>query len=82
MKKVKIIIIYTISGLLFLIFILLSVPTIISFFKKKEAGHFENVSIVFFCGGKTDSRFARVVHNGASDAQKDFGCSIEYVWSQ
>ncbi len=43
---------------------------------------FEGIKIIFFTGGGEGDSFSSVVYNGAMAAEKDLGCSVEYVFSQ
>lgn len=40
-----------------------------------------DVRIIFFPGGPPGGVFATVVYNGAKQAEKDLGPTVEYVWS-
>ncbi len=42
---------------------------------------FEGIKIVFFPGGPPGCPFASVVYRGALAAEKDLGCSVDYVFS-
>ena len=50
-------------------------------YAKNTRKHFAGIRIVFFNGGPENDSFATVVYNGARAAEKDLGCSVEYVWS-
>jgi simple sugar transport system substrate-binding protein len=43
--------------------------------------HFKGIRIIFFAGGFKDDVISSIIYNGAKQAEKDFGCSIEYVFS-
>ncbi|QPM67008.1 substrate-binding domain-containing protein [Atribacter laminatus] len=47
-----------------------------------QGKHFEGIRIRFFPGGSEGDPFASVVYRGAKAAEEDFGCTVEYVFSQ
>lgn len=50
--------------------------------KFEESGKpFKDVHVIFFNGGTKGDSFSAVVYKGAKAAERDLGCSVEYVWS-
>lgn len=66
--------------ILFLFFALVFLMSIAVFAVAQEK-HFAGIKIVFFPGGPPGCPFASVVYRGALAAEKDLGCSVEYVFS-
>ncbi|MGQ9617308.1 MAG: sugar ABC transporter substrate-binding protein [Spirochaetota bacterium] len=66
--------------ILFLFFVLVFLMSIAAFAVAQEK-HFAGIKIVFFPGGPPGCPFASVVYRGALAAEKDLGCSVEYVFS-
>lgn len=67
--------------LILAVLIICAVSFIILKNAEKTQGHFADIYIVFFNGGPKSCPFATVVYNGAKAAEKDLGCTVEYVWS-
>jgi simple sugar transport system substrate-binding protein len=66
--------------ILFMFFVLVFLMSIAVFAVAQEK-HFAGIRIVFFPGGPPGCPFASVVYRGALAAEKDLGCSVEYVFS-
>lgn len=66
--------------ILFMFFALVFLMSIAAFAVAQEK-HFAGIKIVFFPGGPPGCPFASVVYRGALAAEKDLGCSVEYVFS-
>jgi len=66
--------------ILFMFFVIVFLMSIAVFAVAQEK-HFAGIRIVFFPGGPPGCPFASVVYRGALAAEKDLGCSVEYVFS-
>jgi simple sugar transport system substrate-binding protein len=49
--------------------------------KSQEKKEFAGIKIIFFCGGLKNDSVASIIYNGARQAEKDYGCNVEYVFS-